>query len=237
MLVKTKAIVINSVKYQEKSLIVKCLTLSDGLKSYFVRDAFSTSKKATKKSAYFQPLTLLEIEANHKNKNTLEYFLSIKPIVYQTIPNDFLKSSLVLFLSEVFHFSIKEEGKNEDLFLFLEAALLWLDENKITTNFHLIVLLELTKFLGFYPNVSEEDFFELTEGIFTRFQSKTCLNLSESQLLKTLLNHKIDSLENPFSTSERRKLLEIILNYYSHHIEYFKKPKSLEVFKEVFSAV
>ncbi len=237
MLVKTKAIVISSIKYQEKSLIVKCLTLSDGLKSYFVKDAFSNSKKAPKKSAYFQPLTILEIEANHKNRNTLEYFSNIKPALYQSIPNNIVKSSLVLFLAEVFHSSIKEEGKNEDLFLFLEAALLWLDENEITTNFHLIVLLELTKFLGFYPHASNKNFFELTEGIFVDFQSKTCLSEGESRLLKTLLNQKIDSFENPFLTSERRTLLEVILKYYSLHIEHFKRPKSLEVFKEVFSLV
>ena len=235
MLVKTKAIVINSVKYKDKSLIVKCFTLSDGLKSYFVRDAFSSSKKSVKKIAYFQPLTLLEIEANHKNKNTLEYLSSIKPFVYQTVTSDVVKSSLVLFLSEVFHFSIKEESKNEDLFLFIETALLWLDENEITNNFHLIVLLELTKFLGFYPNISDEIFFELTEGIFTDSQSKTCLGKEESVLFKTLLNQKIDSFENPFSTSQRKILLAAILDYYSHHIENFKKPKSLEVFKEVFS--
>ncbi|MFY8065413.1 MAG: recombination protein O N-terminal domain-containing protein, partial [Flavobacterium sp.] len=30
MLVKTKAIVISALKYQEKSLIVKCFTQSDG---------------------------------------------------------------------------------------------------------------------------------------------------------------------------------------------------------------
>jgi DNA repair protein RecO (recombination protein O) len=70
MVVKTRAIVISSIKYQEKSLIVKCFTLSDGLKSYFVRDAFS-SRKSNQKIAYFQPFSLLEIEANHKNKGTL----------------------------------------------------------------------------------------------------------------------------------------------------------------------
>jgi DNA repair protein RecO (recombination protein O) len=70
MLIKTRAIVISSLKYQEKSLIVKCFTLSDGLKSYFVRDAFS-SKKSNQKIAYFQPLSILEIEDVHKNKGTL----------------------------------------------------------------------------------------------------------------------------------------------------------------------
>ena len=77
MLVKTKAIVISALKYQEKSLIVKCFTETDGLKSYFVRDAFS-NRKSNQKIAYFQPLTILEIEAVHKNKGTLENFKEIK---------------------------------------------------------------------------------------------------------------------------------------------------------------
>ena len=66
MLVKTKAIVLSAIKYQEKSLIVKCYTQNHGIKSYFVPSAFS-SKKSNQRIAYFQPLTLLEIEATHKN--------------------------------------------------------------------------------------------------------------------------------------------------------------------------
>jgi DNA repair protein RecO (recombination protein O) len=41
------------------------------LKSYFVRDAFS-GRKSNQKIAYFQPLTILEIEAVHKKQGTLE---------------------------------------------------------------------------------------------------------------------------------------------------------------------
>jgi DNA repair protein RecO (recombination protein O) len=54
MQVKTKAIVISSIKYQEKSLIVKCFTLSHGLKSYFVRNAFAG--KSNQKSPIFNLL-------------------------------------------------------------------------------------------------------------------------------------------------------------------------------------
>ncbi len=234
MLVKTKAVVINSVRYQEKSLIVKCFTLSDGLKSYFVRDAFSNTKKSVKKSAYFQPFTLLEIEANHKNKNKLEYFISTKPLVYQTINNDIFKSSFVLFLSEVVNASLKDESKNEDLFLFLETTLLWLDENPANVNFHLIFLVEMSKFLGFYPNVSGALFFEMIDGVFTDFESKSCLSKEESQLLKLLLQQKINSNQNPFSNIQRKQLLEIMLDYYSLHIENFKKPKSIEVLQDIF---
>ena len=114
MLVKTKAIVLSSLKYQEKSLIVKCFTLSDGLKSYFVSSAYS-GKKSNQKIAYFQPLTILEIEANHKNKGTLEHFKDIKlATAFQTINIDVIKSTIVIFLSEILYHSIQEEEKNED---------------------------------------------------------------------------------------------------------------------------
>ena len=117
MLVKTKAIVISSLKFQEKSLIVKCFTLSDGLKSYIVRDAFST-KKSNQKIAYFQPLTILEIEAIHKNKGTLESFKEIKTATpFQTIHANVYKSTMVMFISEILHHAIHEEEKNENLFI------------------------------------------------------------------------------------------------------------------------
>jgi DNA repair protein RecO (recombination protein O) len=237
MLVKTKAIVISSLKFQEKSLIVKCFTQSDGLKSYFVPSAYS-GKKSNQKIAYFQPLTILEIEANHKNKGTLEYFKEIKlATAYQTINTDIVKSTIVIFLSEMLHHSIQEEEKNEDLFTFLETALIWLDTHEETSNFHLILLLEITKFLGFYPDISEIEwnFFEMTEGVFAPFQGISCLSEHETFLFKKLINLKFDSDQKVFAGIERQILLKILLDYYSIHLDGFKKPKSLDVLKEVFS--
>jgi DNA repair protein RecO (recombination protein O) len=180
MLIKTKAIVISTIKYQEKSLIVKCFTESDGLKSYFVQSAFS-SKKSNQKIAYFQPLTILEIEANHKNKGTLEHFKEIKlATAFQSINTNIYKSTIVIFLSEIIHHSIHEEEKNQDLFTFLETALLWLDNHEEIANFHLILMLEMTKFLGFYPDDSdiELNFFDINEGIFTPFHGINSRNSS-----------------------------------------------------------
>src|SRR5690606_3054098 len=147
---------------------------------------------------------------------------SIKPIVYQSITSDITKSSLVIFLSEILNTALKEEGKNEDLYLFLETALLWLDEHAKITNFHLIILMELTKFFGFYPRISNERFFELTEGIFSDFQTKTSLNLEDSNLVKLLVNLRLHSSENPFNNQQRRRLLEILVDFYSYHIDNFK---------------
>jgi DNA repair protein RecO (recombination protein O) len=235
MLVNTKAIVISTIKYQEKSLIVKCFTKSEGLKSYYVPNAFA-AKKSSQKIAYFQPFSILEIEANHKNKGTLEYFKEIKLAhSYQTIPTNIIKSSIVLFLSEMLHHSIKEEEKNNNLFTFLETALLWLDNHEDISNFHLIFLVQMTKFFGFFPDNSEGNYFEMIDGVFTDYQGTSCLNFQETELLKHLLKLKFDTPKKMFLAQERQLLLKIIIDYYSIHLDGFKKPKSLEVLAEVFS--
>jgi DNA repair protein RecO (recombination protein O) len=237
LLVKTKAIVISALKFQEKSLIVKCFTLSNGLKSYFVRDAFS-SRKASQKIAYFQPLSILEIEAVHKNKGTLENFKEIRTAVpFQSIHTDLIKSTMVMFLSEMLHYSIQEEEKNESLFIFLETALTWLDHHDEISNFHLILLLEATKYLGFYPDISEIDlpYFEMIDGVFIPFHGLNALTEHETNVFKKLIDLKFDNDQKVFNVAERQILLKILIDYYSFHLDGFKRPKSLEVLREIFS--
>ncbi|WP_367772971.1 DNA repair protein RecO [Flavobacterium sp. WC2421] len=236
MLVKTKAIVISSIKFQEKSLIVKCFTQSHGLKSYFVRDAFS-GRKSNQKIAYFQPLSILEIEAVHKNKGTLENFKEIKlSTPFTSIHTDIYKSTIVIFISEILYHSIHEEEKNESLFSFLEAALLWLDHHDEIANFHLILMLEATKYLGFYPDISDIDmpFFDVNEGVFSPFHAVSSLTEHETNLFKKLIDLRLDNDQKVFHVIERQIVLKILIEYYSYHLDGFKRPKSLEVLKEVF---
>jgi DNA repair protein RecO (recombination protein O) len=77
------------------------------------------------KIAYFQPLTILEIEAVHKNKGTLEHFKEIKiAVLFRPYIQIFIKSTIVMFISEILHHSIHEEEENEALIYFLEIAFL-----------------------------------------------------------------------------------------------------------------
>ena len=237
MLVKTKAIVISALKFQEKSLIVKCFTLSDGLKSYFVRDAFS-ARKTAQKISYFQPLTILEIEAIHKNKGTLENFKEIKIAQpFQSIHSNVFKSTIVMFISEILHHSIHEEEKNENLFTFLETALIWLDNHNDISNFHLILMLEISKYLGFYPDLTDivQKYFELNEGRFSPFIAPSSLSEHETNLFKKLINLRFDNNQKTFHVLERQILLKVLIDYYSIHLSGFRKPKSIDVLKEIFS--
>jgi DNA repair protein RecO (recombination protein O) len=45
------------------------------------------------------------------------------------------------------------------------------DNHDEMANFHLILMLETTKYLGFYPDTSDMDmpFFEMTEGVLLLF--------------------------------------------------------------------
>ena len=237
MLIKTKAIVISALKYQEKSLIVKCYTQTDGLKTYFVNSVFS-SKKNNQKIAYFQPLTILEIEANHKNKGSLEHFKEIKiSYTYQSATTHLLKSSVMIFLAEVLANCINEGEKNEDLFSYLETALIWFDTHTETVNFHLILLLELTKFLGFYPDIFtiNQPFFNKLKGTFCALEDKQTLDIKESELLKKLIELKFYSNQKVFTGKDRRVLLNNVLDFYQIQLDGFKKPKSLDVLKEIFA--
>jgi DNA repair protein RecO (recombination protein O) len=52
-------------------------------------------------------------------------------------------------------------------------------------NFHLILMLETTKYLGFYPDTSDMDmpFFEMTEGVLP-FHAISSLSEHETNLFK-----------------------------------------------------
>ena len=98
-------------------------------------------------------------------------------------------------------------------------------------------MLEVTKYLGFYPDTTEIEFsfFDAKEGFFTPFQSVNSLTEHETHLLKKLIELKFDSNQKVFAGIERQILLKILLDYYTIHLDGFKKPKSLDVLKEVFS--
>ena len=236
MQVKTNAIVLNALRYQEKSLIVKCFTKDFGLKTYFVRNAFSKRNKNLN-SAYFQPLNQLHLDAVHKNKGSMENIREIKlAYAYRTIPFDFYKNNVGIFLAEVLSGSIKEEQADNGLYLFVETALIWFDEHDFNADFHLWFLLHLSKYLGFYPDDSrrDEDYFNPREGNFTSVLSADCFNESETALFRRLMRFSVYKQSSVFKNEERRRLLELLFNYYSIHIAGFRQIKSLEILPELF---
>lgn len=238
-IVTTKAIVLSSLKYGDTSLIVKCYTEVEGVKTYLIRGVLKPKKKGIK-AAYFQPLTQLKIVAKHNTKNTLNSLKEVQIIQpYKTIHSDIIKQSVVFFLSEILANAIQEEEQNTTLYSYLETAFIWLDVHQNISNFHLLFLLNLTGFLGFYPDMSNKEKlgFNLLEGRFSDdTQDKNVIYRNDFYQFKKLLGINFDAIENvSYSKEERQLVLQMIIQYFRLHLGSFRKPKSLQVLETVFS--
>jgi DNA repair protein RecO (recombination protein O) len=239
MVVATKAIVFSAIKYSEADLIVSCFTEISGIKSYLLRNILK-SRKGKLKASYFQPLTQLELIADHKNKGRLEYIKEAKVFYpYKTLHTDIAKTGLIMFLAEMLKNCIREEETNETLFAFLEDSFQWLDENEEVANFHIFFLMKLSMYIGFFPDATniEENYFNIIDGNFQATNtSNYCIEGEQIKNFKQFFNLNFDTLNTVKLTKNQRKnLLELILTYYSFHVQGYQKPKSLAVLNQLFS--
>lgn len=239
MLVSTEAIALSSQKYSESSIIFKALTKSDGIKSYLIR-GIRAKKNKTLSPALFQPLTVLEIDANHKNKGGLETIKSAKiSKPYKNIPYDIIKNSMTLFISELIVKCVKEEEKNEELFDFIVSSFIWLDVSENHQNFHIHFITKFLKYLGISPhNNHGSNDFDIVNGCFIKSvekNRKVAQNIVIS--LNRFLGTNFDQINITVNSSLKRKqFLEFMINYLEFHIESFKRPKSLNVLYDLFKS-
>ena len=238
MVITTKAIVFSALKYGDADLIVTCFTKTSGIKTYLLRGVLK-SRKGKIRASYFQPLTQLEIVAQHKDKGTLEYMKEVKvAFPYQSIHTHIEKSAIAMFLSEILKNSIKEEEANDGLFNFMESALQWLDLHDSVANFHIFFLLKLSMYLGFYPDDSdiEKTYFNLQEGVFQQQATHIYCEEGEAvEALKKFFGTTFEAFEKiKLSKKSRSSALLLLLAYYQLHLQGYKKPKSLEVLNQIF---
>ena len=240
MLSKTRGIVLNNIKYSESSIIVKIYTEGFGLQSYLIRSA--KSKKSKLKAGIFQPLTLLELIVNHNKKSKLH---SIKEITncfqFNEISVDIKKSSVALFIAEIINKSIREEEQNKSLFDFLFDTIQSLDkkEGRIS-EFHLYFLLDLTNFLGFYPqnNFGERcAIFNLYDGKFQEHAPEHPYFIEKelSKCLNEIIEiSNIDRDKHQIPAVARKHLINKLIDYYRIHLNGFSTVKSHTVLEEIF---
>lgn len=239
MLHKTRGIVFKVTDYAESSLIVQIYTEQFGLQSYIVNGA--KKPKAKIHQNMLQPLHLLDMVVYHKTNGSVQRIAELKnaPIL-QSIPYNVIKSSIALFLNEVLYKSIRQQSGDGQLFNFLFNAIELLDhQSDGIANFHLIFLVRLTRYLGFYPDQHKPegtDYFDMKNGVFTKYKPESWLYLSppHTDAFYQLLKHGFEEQGNVgLKNDERRYLLNKLLEYYALHIDGFGQIRSHEVLEEV----
>jgi len=234
MVVSTSAIVISKLKYKDNDLILKLLTRELGVCNFLVRNP--AGKKRNKTINYFQPLTILSIEFENRNKSKLNYLKDVEiEHVFKSIHFDIKKSVVVLFISEILNKILNFQQKDESLFDFIRDSFIFFDKNNFQ-NFHLFFLIHLTKYFGLFPHTDNIDglFFDLEQGVFS-YEKPPNHYISGTNLdvFKRLLGIKFDQVNDISITNNmRRDLIDDIITYYKYHFESFSNLKSIDVIRK-----
>jgi DNA repair protein RecO (recombination protein O) len=231
---KAEGIVIRTIKYSDSQLIVSLFTKEYGRISTIVN---RSRKKGS--SNFFQPLFHLGFEMNYSEKKTVQRISQLqfkKP--YQSIPFSITKNTIAQFLAEVLNKVIPENEPDNELYSYLTNAFHLFDEvNENTQSFHLVFLLHLTRFLGFYPgrkNVNNR-FFSPSEG--------TYVSKIMHDTIPDALSEQFDKLANTpvslfYEINLKKDTQSALL---SHLIDFYKVQmnvgdlKSYNILKQVFS--
>jgi DNA repair protein RecO (recombination protein O) len=241
MLHKTRGIIFKTTDYSESSVIAQIFTEKFGLQSYMINGVKKRGAKVSKNM--LQPLHLVDMVVYYKPAGNIQRISDLRQMpVFQSIPYDTIKSSLVLFLNEVLYKSIRQQSADEILFEYVYHSIELLDRtSQNSANFHIYFLLKLTRFLGFYPdntNAVSSEFFDLKSGSYTNFEPGHPLTLGKpyTGYWTAFLNSSFENFASIIiSSGERRVLLEKILDYYRLHIENFGDIRSHRILEEVLS--
>ena len=236
MLHKTRGIVFKTTDYGETSVIVQVFTEKFGLQSYIINAVKKPRAKISRNM--LQPLHLLDMVVYHKNTGQVQRVAELKNSpVLQSIPYDVVKSSIAMFLNEVLYKAVRQQTAEESLFDFVFNAIEWLDhQSEGLANFHLLFLTRLTRYLGFHPDLQQADYFDMKNGVFSKYKPEGFSYLSppHTQNFYSLLQCSFENMRLlRFSNDERRYLIQKLLEYYALHIEGFGNIRSHEVLEEV----
>ena len=216
MLHKTRAIALHTLPYGEKYLIVTLYTEAFGRMGYIVTPA--RRGKGGIPQALLMPLSLLELEVEHRNDRDLQRIREARsistPAALQTHP---AKNAEALFLSEVLYRVIREKESDPPLFHFLFDAVRHLDSAD--------------------AGIAEGRYFDMMDGIFTDEVPLHGHYLSpdDSRVMARLTRMTFANMSLfAFSRTERATIIGHILDFYRLHLPGLPEFRSLEVLQALF---
>tara|TARA_B100000959_G_scaffold245503_1_gene270214 strand:+ start:926 stop:1591 length:666 start_codon:yes stop_codon:yes gene_type:complete len=221
MISKTKGLVLSYIKYGDTSIICKIFTDSFGLQSYII-NGIRNSK--SKNIALYQPLNILDMVVYHKKNSGVQRIKEAKlDVIYTSIHNDMKKVSVCFFLSEFLSKILNNESYQEDKFDFIQNSLIEFDRlNSRFSNFHIQFLIKLSKYYGI-------DIISLDQLIVSNNTDK---------VLDDFVQKCIDeNYQGNINSNNilRNKVINLIIEYFSIHLELNIKLKSTDVLKEIFN--
>ncbi|MBV20310.1 MAG: DNA repair protein RecO [Cytophagia bacterium] len=221
MINKTKGLVLNYIKYGDSSIICKIFTEAFGLQSYIINGIRNSKSKSI---ALYQPLNILHMVVYHKKSSGIHRIKEAKlDVIYRSIHNDMKKISVCFFVSEFLSKILNNEDNQDDKFNFIQNSLIEFDKLNINfSNFHIQFLIKLSRYYG----IDIISFSQLNNT-----------NHSEKQINEFIQKCIDSSYKGNINSNNilRNKVINLIIEYFSNHLEINIKLKSTEVLKEIFN--
>lgn len=241
MIQKARAIALHTIKYGDNSLVAYLYTHEFGRLTIMVNSAFGRGK-GSKKSIFFQPLSVTNLVFYSGRNHGMGRFKEATPIAaLNSLYFDPVKRAIALFVGELIYRSVKEEESNPNLYQFIETSIMALDTmEQGVSNFHLIFLANLSRYLGFFPNGNYSDktpYFDYKNGFFAEVEPKHPMYFGKtfSQFLSICIDTKYDEASRiKINGAQRRELISLMLMYYGYHLDGIQNIKSLPILSQVF---
>lgn len=237
---KGRGIVLHTLKYGDKSLIVYLLTDVGGRQSFMVQGIRSSHSHGSK-AGLFQPLFTVEFEGLCSSKMQMHRFKEVHSgQVLRSIPFDIRKSTVALFMAEVLYRLVKESEPNPMLFEFVWSSIGALDElQEGVANFHLWFLTKLSALLGFFPagEYHTGDWFDIREGLYTPIRPlhNQYFNPETARFFRDFTECDVRFLaEIGMNRHQRVEFLQALLSYYAYHLDAIQSVQSVQILQEVF---
>lgn len=237
MFVSSKALVLHKTKYGDSGIVVKFFTEKYGTQTFIIKSAFSPKNRHLQ--PLLSPLSMLELQFDDRKLNQLMYLKEVTCYQqYANIPFDMVKSSLLMFYSELLYRLLYDYGEDRQLYAFVEQYLLQLDEaEQVRSDAHISFMLQMSQLLGFAPVANYDashQFFSILQSSFVHHWVDEEQTLSP-EASRTLYAMMCDNQPVPAPKSVRNELLQGMIRYYRRHNEHIGKIESVAVLAEVFS--
>jgi DNA repair protein RecO (recombination protein O) len=191
----------------------------------------------------FQALQVVSLEIEHKEKSKLHRLKEINlAAANNQIHSKIYKSTQAQFLAEVLYKTVREEEANSALFDYIVASMAFLNEEEESNigNFHLVFLIGLSRFLGFFPSNNyspTQPNFNMMSGEFvSSLMYQNGFDGRQGELFSALLDSNLSNMSMvKMSGENRRLLLNGLLHFYQIHLPEMGDIQSLEVLEELFS--